>query len=67
MSYHCLRRRTVVSPLLALLLGDGSSVVMQVVPHALLQFSRATMRERFSAVVRKPVYTFGFNRTFLLS
>jgi hypothetical protein len=51
-----------VSPLLALMLADGSSLVVQVVPTALLEFSRATMRERFSAVITKSVYTFGFDR-----
>merc|ERR1712185_406104 len=51
-------KTTVVAPLLALLLADGRSLVVQVVPAALLEFSRATMRERFSAVITKPVYTF---------
>ena len=51
-----------VAPLLALMLADGTSLVVQVVPAPLLEFSRATMRERFSAVVTKSVYTFGFDR-----
>ena len=34
----------------------------QVVPHALLDFSRGVMREKFAAVVRKPVFTFSFSR-----
>lgn len=34
----------------------------QVVPHALLDFSRGVMREKFAAVVRKPVFTFTFSR-----
>ena len=55
-------KTTVVAPLLALLLADGRSLVVQVVPAALLEFSRATMRERFSAVITKPVYTFSFDR-----
>ena len=33
-------KTTVVGPLLALLLGDGKTLVMQVVPAALLEFSR---------------------------
>jgi hypothetical protein len=35
---------------------------MQVVPKALLDFSRAVLRERFSSLIRKPVYTFAFDR-----
>lgn len=55
-------KTTVVTPLLALMLADGKSLVTQVVPHALLDFSRGVMREKFAAVVRKPVFTFHFNR-----
>lgn len=51
-----------VAPLLALMLADGASLVVQVVPTALLEFSRATLRARFSAVITKSVYTFGFDR-----
>jgi len=40
-------KTTVVGPLLALLLGDGKTLVVQVVPAALLEFSRAVMRECF--------------------
>jgi hypothetical protein len=53
---------TVVGPLLALLLADGRSMVIQVVPRALLEFSRSVMRSRFSAIVRKHVYSFQFDR-----
>ena len=55
-------KTTVVGPLLALLLADGKRLVTQVVPHSLLEFSRGITRERFSAVIRKPVYTFSFDR-----
>ena len=55
-------KTTVVTPLLALMLADGKSLVTQVVPHALLEFSRGVMREKFAAVVRKPVFTFAFSR-----
>ena len=55
-------KTTVVAPLLALMLADGKSLVTQVVPHALLEFSRGVMREKFSAVIRKPVFTFQFDR-----
>jgi hypothetical protein len=34
----------------------------QVVPAALLEFSRSVLREKFSAVVRKSVYTFEYDR-----
>jgi hypothetical protein len=56
-------KTTVVTPLLALMLADGKSLVTQVVPHALLEFSRGVMREKFAAVVRKPVFTFSFDRS----
>ena len=55
-------KTTVVAPLLAMILADGKSLVTQVVPHALLDFSRGVMREKFAAVVRKPVFTFTFSR-----
>ena len=55
-------KTTVVSPLLALLLGDGARLVCQVVPHALLEFTRNTMRERFASILIKPVYTLRFDR-----
>jgi len=55
-------KTTVVGPLLALLLADGKRLFTQVVPRSLLEFSRGIMRERFSAVIRKPVYTFTFDR-----
>jgi hypothetical protein len=35
---------------------------IQVVPAALLEFSRSVLREKFSAVVRKSVYTFEYDR-----
>ena len=37
------------------------------VPPALLTFSRAVLRERFSSVVSKPVYTFAFERALEVS
>ena len=55
-------KTTVVAPLLALLLGNHETLVMQVVPAALLQFSRSVMRQRFSSLLQKPVYTFHFDR-----
>ena len=55
-------KTTVVAPLLALMLGNNQTLVMQVVPPALLEFSRSVMRQRFSSILRKPVYTFNFDR-----
>lgn len=56
-------KTTVVAPLLALMLADGKSLVVQVVPPALLEFSRSIMRERFSSpIIRKAVFTFAFDR-----
>ena len=53
-------KTTLVMPLLALMLADSKSLVTQVVPHALLDFLRGVMREKFAAVVWKPVFTFSF-------
>ena len=47
-------KTTVIGPLLALLLADRKSLVVQVVPLALLEMSRSVMREKFSAVIHKP-------------
>jgi hypothetical protein len=55
-------KTTVVAPMLSLMLGDGKSLVMQVVPRPLLEFSRGVLRERFSALVQKAVFTFRFAR-----
>ena len=43
-------------------LGDGERLVTQVVPGPLLEFSRSVMRQRFSTILQKPVYTFTFDR-----
>jgi hypothetical protein len=55
-------KTTVIAPLLALLLGDGNTAVFQVVPMALLEMSRSVMRNVFSSLIVKPVYTFVFER-----
>lgn len=56
-------KTTVVAPLLALLLADGSQLVMQIVPAPLLRFSLGVLRGVFSgAPLRKAVWTFRFNR-----
>ena len=56
-------KTTVVAPLLALFLADGNRLVMQAVPPALLEFTRTTLRERFSSpILCKAVVTFAFDR-----
>lgn len=55
-------KTTVVGPLLAMLLANSSTLIFEVVPPALLDFSAGILRERFSAGIRKPVFTFSFDR-----
>ena len=55
-------KTTVVSPLLTLMLADGNALVMQVVPGALLEFSRSILRKIFSSIMRKRIFTFTFDR-----
>jgi hypothetical protein len=55
-------KTTVVAPLLALILGDGETCVKMVMPSALLEMTRNVMREAFSSIVYKRVYTFNFDR-----
>jgi hypothetical protein len=50
--FSCLQT-TVIGPLLALILADGSRLVTQVVPSALLEFSRSIMRSRFTHIISK--------------
>eukprot|EP01043_Picozoa_sp_COSAG02_P109002 COSAG02_NODE_45056_length_360_cov_1.375479_1_plen_101_part_01 len=45
-----------------MLLADGEKLVTLVVPGPLLEFSRGVLREKFSALIHKPVYTFMFDR-----
>lgn len=55
-------KTTVISPILALLLGARDQLVVQVVPRALFDFSVKIMRAAFSAVLQKHVYTFDYDR-----
>lgn len=55
-------KTTVIGPLLTMLLADANTLMIEVVPNALLDFSANVLRERFSTVVRKPVFTFTFDR-----
>jgi hypothetical protein len=52
----------VIAPLLAMMLASSESLIMQVVPAALLEQSRGVLRKLFSSVIQKPVVTFTFDR-----
>ena len=54
---------TVVGPLLAIMLADGERLVVQTMPPALLEQSKATLRATFSSIVRKRVFTLAFDRS----
>ena len=56
-------KTTVVAPLLALMLADSSSLVLSVVPKALLEMSRTQMRETFANIITKRISTFKFERS----
>lgn len=55
-------KTTVVGPLLALMLATAKSLVVEVVPPALLEFSAGVLRERFGSCVKKTIFTFSFDR-----
>ena len=55
-------KTTVVGPLLVLILADGHSLVSQVMPTALLEQTRNILRNRFSCIIPKKVYTLNFDR-----
>ena len=44
-------KTTVVAPLLALMLADGESLVVSVVPKALLEMTRARLRATFATIM----------------
>ena len=56
-------KTTVVCPLLTLMLGDGANLIVQVVPPALLEFSRSVMRSTFSSIMQKRIFTLSFDRS----
>lgn len=56
-------KTTVVAPLLALMLADGKSLVINVIPRALLEMSRKRMRETFATIIQKRIYTLKFDRS----
>ena len=51
-------KTTVIAPLLALHLGNGKDLVMQVMPASLLPMSREVLRDTFSFAMPKKTYTF---------
>jgi hypothetical protein len=51
-------KTTVVGPLLALMLADSKNLVIQVVPPALLDFTRSILRATFSCVIQKQIFCF---------
>jgi hypothetical protein len=56
-------KTSVVAPLLALILADGKSLVLSVVPKALVEMSRTRMRETFACIMVKRIYTLDFDRS----
>jgi hypothetical protein len=44
------------------MLADGDSLILSVVPKALLEMSRKQMRETFSSIICKRIYTLNFDR-----
>ena len=57
-------KTTIVAPLLALCLADGTSLVTAGAPRALVEMTRDVYRSTFSSpVCLKPVFTFSFART----
>jgi len=51
-------KTTVIGPLVCLMLTDGKTLVGEVVPPALLEFSRSVLRKTFSTVTRKVSWKF---------
>jgi hypothetical protein len=55
-------KTSIIAPMLALLLADGKTLVVQIVPDALLPQSRSEMTKRFTSCIRKRVETLEFMR-----
>ncbi|CUF98858.1 Hypothetical protein, putative [Bodo saltans] len=51
-------KTTVVSPVLGLMLANGRQLMVQIVPPALLDFTRAVLRTTFSSILQKQIFTF---------
>ena len=43
-------------------LANANTLLCEVVPNPLLDFSAGVLRERFSSILKKPVFTFQFDR-----
>ena len=56
-------KTTVIAPLLALILANSQNLVIQVVPAALLPMSRDVVRDAFSSIIIKRIYTIQFDRS----
>eukprot|EP00043_Microstomoeca_roanoka_P005858 m.58502 g.58502 ORF g.58502 m.58502 type:complete len:4257 (-) comp13155_c0_seq1:39-12809(-) len=56
-------KTTVVGPMLSLILADGDSLVVQIMPSALLEQTRNVLRSRFSFVAVKRIFTLNFDRS----
>ena len=55
-------KTTVVGPLLTLMLADGDSLVVQMMPPALLDQTKLTLRATFSSIIKKQVFILNFDR-----
>ena len=55
-------KTTVIAPLLAIMLADGTRSVVNVVPPHLLPSARAILRERLGTLFQRPVYGMRFDR-----
>jgi hypothetical protein len=55
-------KTTVVGPLLTLMLADGNSLVVQMMPPALLDQTKLTLRATFSSIIKKQVFILNFDR-----
>jgi hypothetical protein len=56
-------KTTVVGPLLTLMLADGQSLVVQMMPPALLEQTKLTLRATFSSIIKKQVFILNFDRS----
>jgi hypothetical protein len=55
-------KTTCIGPLLGLMLADGRRLVTQVCPEPLLKMTRDVLRNLFTSVLQKRVYTLKFDR-----
>lgn len=56
-------KTTVVGPILALMLANRQNLVIQVVPPALLDFTRSILRATFSCTIQKQIFCFNCDRS----